>query len=105
MLLDKNVKNAIFHWYSGSISVLQNIIELGYYFSINSAMVHSENGKKIISKIPKKLILTETDFPYIENSSVNKVHNYLSKLWGMFEFEVEHIISSNFKKLITQLCS
>jgi TatD DNase family protein len=104
MLLNNNITNAIFHWYSGSLSILQNIIELGYYFSINSAMVNSENGKKIIPKIPKELILTETDFPYIENSSINIVHNYLSELWRMSEFEVEYIISSNFKKLITQLC-
>jgi TatD DNase family protein len=103
LLLDKNVKNAIFHWYSGSISVLQNIVNSGYYFSINSAMVNSENGKKIISKIPKSLVLTETDFPYIENSSINKVHYYLSEVWNLPEFEVEHIISSNFKKLITGL--
>ena len=100
MLLDKNIKNAIFHWYSGSISVLQNIIESGYYFSINSAMVNFENGKKIISKIPKELILTETDFPYIENSSINIVHNYLSEVWSISKLEVEQIIDSNFRQIL-----
>jgi TatD DNase family protein len=103
MLLDKNIKSAIFHWYSGSLSTLHDIINAGFYFSINSAMIQSNNGKKIIAEIPKEMILTETDFPYIENSNITNVHCYLSKLWNVAEFEVEHIIDSNFKKLINQL--
>ncbi|GHU54743.1 hydrolase [Bacteroidia bacterium] len=103
MLLDKNIQNAIFHWYSGSLTNLQAIVDAGYYFSINSAMIHSDNGKKIISEIPKELILTETDFPYIANSSIKNTHNYLSELWGISELEAEQIIGSNFNKLIKQL--
>lgn len=99
MLLDKRIENAIFHWYSGSISVLETIVKSGYSFSINAAMTQSENGKKIISKIPKELLLTETDSPYIENSNINVVHNYLSKVWNVSELDVEQIISSNFKKI------
>ncbi|MDR0606108.1 MAG: TatD family hydrolase [Bacteroidales bacterium] len=105
MLLDKNIQNAIFHWYSGSLSTLRNIINNGFFFSINSAMIQSDNGKKIISEIPKGLILTETDFPFIENSNIINIHNYLSQLWSMSLSDVEHIIDSNFKKLISQLNS
>jgi TatD DNase family protein len=101
MLLDYKIENAIFHWYSGSISVLESIVKSGYYFSINSAMTQSENGKKIISKIPKDLILTETDSPYIENSNIKIVHTYLSNIWNVSEIEVEKKIASNFKKIIS----
>jgi TatD DNase family protein len=100
MLLDKNIQNAIFHWYSGSMSVLQNIIESGYYISINSAMLQSDNGKKIISKIPCESVLTETDFPYIKNSNITNIHNYLSGLWGISNLEVEQIINSNLKRIL-----
>jgi TatD DNase family protein len=103
MLLDKNIKNAIFHWYSGSITTLQAIVDAGYYFSINSAMIQSDNGKKVIDKIPKELLLTETDFPYIENSSIKSIHNYLSELWGISELAIEQTVKSNFKRLIEQL--
>jgi TatD DNase family protein len=101
MLLANKTENAIFHWYSGSISVLESISEYGYYFSINSAMTLSENGRKIISKIPKDLILTETDSPYIENSNIKVVHTYLSNIWNLSEVEVEQKIASNFKKIVT----
>jgi TatD DNase family protein len=100
ILLDKNIQNAIFHWYSGSISVLQNIVEADYYLSVNSAMIQSDNGKKIISKIPQELLLTETDFPYIQNSNITDVHNYLSELWSISKLEVKQIIDSNFKKIL-----
>ncbi len=101
MLLANKIENAIFHWYSGSISVLESIAKSGYYFSINSAMTLSENGRKIISKIPKDLILTETDSPYIENSNIKIVHTYLSNVWNVSEVEVDQKIASNFKKIVS----
>lgn len=103
MLLRKNIKNAIFHWYSGSQSTLQSIVEEGYYFSVNSAMVNSENGRKIIDSIPIELILTETDFPFIPNSNTLTVHNYLSSLWNISVIEVDTIINSNFNRLLHQI--
>jgi TatD DNase family protein len=55
----------ILHWFSGPIKELKRAIEYGYYFSINSSMVNSENGKKIIARIPKERILTESDGPFV----------------------------------------
>lgn len=103
MLIDKKIDNAIFHWYSGSISVLRNITKQGYYFSINSAIIKSINGRKIISEIPKELILTETDDPFIENSNINLVIKYLSGLWKMPVNEVEYLIDSNFRALLKKI--
>jgi TatD DNase family protein len=103
MLVEKGIKNAIFHWYSGSLNVLKNIVNAGYYFSINSAMTQSNNGKKIIENIPKELILTETDFPFVENSNIEKVHSYLSILWNLSVDEVEQVVSNNFFGLIRKM--
>ena len=100
ILIEKEIKNAIFHWYSGSLSVLRNIVNSGFFFSINSAMIQSDSGKRIITELPKDLILTETDFPYIEDSCILNIHSYLSELWGISIIEVENIISLNFKGLI-----
>lgn len=103
MLIENNIENAIFHWYSGSLATLNKIIDSGFYFSINSAMVHSTNGQKIISAIPPKFILTETDFPFIENSNISIVHEMLAHLWNTSVLEVEQIINSNFKTLIGKI--
>lgn len=103
MLTGKGIENAIFHWYSGSLSVLRNVANSGFFFSINSAMIQSDNGKKIIAEIPKELILTETDFPYIDNSNIADVHMYLSNLWNISIENLEQIIDSNLNRIIQRI--
>jgi TatD DNase family protein len=103
MLTEKGIENAIFHWYSGSIKTLNDIANSGFFFSVNSAMIQSANGKKIITEIPRELILTETDYPYIDNSNIADVHTYLSNLWNVSTENVEQIITSNLKRIIQQI--
>lgn len=103
MLLAKEIENAIFHWYSGTITTLKRIVESGYYFSVNSAMIKSENGKKIIANLPKELVLTETDYPYLSNGNIMSVHSYLSILWNISENSVENKIGENFNRLIKNI--
>ena len=103
MLIEKGIENAIFHWYSGSLNVLRNIANSGFFFSINSAMIQSDNGRKIIAEIPKELILTETDFPYIENDDITSIYVWLSKLWNTTTKDVELTIDANFQRLIRRI--
>ena len=103
MLIEKGIENAIFHWYSGSLNVLRNIANSGFFFSINSAMIQSDNGRKIIAEIPKELILTETDFPYIENDDITSIYVWLSKLWDTTTKDVELTIDANFQRLIRRI--
>jgi len=103
MLIDNDINNAIFHWYSGSVSTLHKIISAGFFFSINSAMIQSDNGKKIIAEIPRELILTETDFPFIENGNMIRIYQYFAQLWGTSVSEVEQIIDSNFRQILQSI--
>lgn len=103
MLNERRIENAIFHWYSGTLSTLSKIVSSGFSFSINSAMIQSENGKKIISEIPKELILTETDFPFLSNNNISDVHIFLSKIWNVTEAESENIIADNFDRLLKKI--
>lgn len=103
MLIGNKIDNAIFHWYSGSLSILRKIVTSHYFISINSAMIQSEHGKKIISEIPKELALTETDFPFIRQSNISLVIGYLSSLWGMSIIEVEKMIDGNLKRLLKKI--
>lgn len=105
-----HIKSAIFHWYSGPLALIDEIVANGYYFSINPAMTKSQNGQKIINRIPKSNLLTETDGPFVDiNGSqatpydVRIVIEYLSKQLNIPFVEVETLISDNFKKLISSL--
>ena len=70
LLIKNNTQSAIFHWYSGGLNLIDAIAEAGYFFSINPAMIRSLSGRNIISKIPKRLILPETDGPFISNKNL-----------------------------------
>lgn len=95
LLQEYGIKNAIFHWYSGPLSLIEEIINAGYYFSINETMTTSISGKKIISKIPPNRILTETDAPFNKHSNIlNAISNI-----GL----TEDLIYSNFFKLINAI--
>lgn len=39
------VENAIFHWYTGAKELIPQILDEGYYFSVNPAMLKSNKGK------------------------------------------------------------
>lgn len=102
LLLDKyNIKNVIFHWYSGSLEMLKILIDRNFFFSVNSAMIESKKGQSIIQNIPKNLMLTETDFPFIDQSSIESIYKYLSAIWELSEEGVENHVDQNLKILLT----
>jgi TatD DNase family protein len=110
LLLEYNIKSAIFHWYSGPISLIGKIAEAGYLFSVNSAMLNSESGRKIISKIPTNRLLTETDGPFTEvNGRVAKptdipfILNGIAKIKNLPSNEINQIVEKNFKHLLESL--
>lgn len=70
LLREYDIKNVIFHWYSGPLGLINEIEAAGYYFSINEAMTCSQNGCAIIEKISRNRILTETDAPYNEKNDI-----------------------------------
>ena len=77
-LCEFEIKNVIFHWYSGPVDLIPSIIERGFYFSINESMCRSKNGQSIIGKIPREKILTETDAPYNNRTNIRMVLNQLN---------------------------
>lgn len=90
-----NISTPIFHWYSGPLNLIPQIIDIGGYFSINEAMTLSEKGRKIISKIPLDRLLTESDAPY------NQKGNIISALKNL---HIDNsIIYSNFQTLLNTI--
>ena len=95
LLREYEIENVIFHWYSGPLSLIEDIVKEGYYFSINESMTLSASGKKIIERIPYDRILTESDAPF------NRRNNIMSALRniGMDELQIER----NFNQLMIRI--
>lgn len=110
LLKKYKIKNAIFHWYSGELNLIDEIVQEGYYFSINPVMTKSLLGKKRISKIPRNLILTETDGPFTDENNlplkpgqVQTVISFLSNEWRATEQDVKSLVCSNFNYLLARI--
>lgn len=95
MLCEFEIKNVIFHWYSGPVDLIPAIIERGFYFSINESMCRSKNGQSIIGKISREKILTETDAPYNKRTNIRMVLNQLN----MSEVDIFY----NFNRLLNDI--
>lgn len=100
----------VFHWYSGSVSVLEKAVEKGHYFSINTAMIESPNGQKIINRIPPERILTESDGPFVkyksrivEPTDVSIVERFLAEAGSVSASQVRNKIRENFMKIISPI--
>lgn len=92
LLCEYDIKNVIFHWYSGSVELIPSILKQGCYFSINEAMCRSKNGRAILESIPKDRLLTETDAPYNERTDIREVLNQLNV--------TEQDVYNNFNRLL-----
>jgi TatD DNase family protein len=110
MLKEAEVGPVVFHWYSGSLSVLNKILADGHYLSINPAMVESPNGQKIIASIPRERVLTESDGPFVKVSGrtvvpmdVAIVEKYLGSLWDCDIAKARSQIKQNFKGILQTL--
>lgn len=110
LLKDYKIQNAIFHWYSGGLNLIDEIVDSGYFLSVNPAMIRSESGKKIIQRIPKEFMLTESDGPFIQINKqsakpkdIEKVLTHLSTIYNCGVSDVNILVTSNFKKLLSQI--
>ena len=59
------VNKAVFHWYTGTSSVLRDIIDNGYYISVTPAVEYHEEHRRAVKETPLDQLLLETDSPVI----------------------------------------
>ncbi len=57
------VRRVLFHWYSGSIKFLKEIVGNGYRISVGPSLLYSRRIQEIVKDTPIEHILTETDGP------------------------------------------
>lgn len=98
---------AILHWYSGPLSVAEQAVENGLYFSINSAMTRSKRFKELLAIIPPNLVMTETDGPFVQvgsrNAQPGEVSTVVQALAGHWDSSVEAAAATlfnNFRGLL-----
>ena len=72
-VVDAGMKEVVFHYYSGNITLAKKIIEKNYMISIPTTLERSGNLRDIARKVPLSYLLTETDAPF-SSPSPNQVN-------------------------------
>ncbi len=98
----------ILHWFSGSVKECDQAIGSGFYFSVNAAMLKSAAGRKLIGRIPRARILTETDGPFVKDgpngatpASVPGTVTALAELLGMSADAARDTVYRNFREILS----
>jgi len=65
LVVEAGIEVAIFHWYSGPLSVLEEILETGHYISATPAATYQERHRRALKITPIERILLESDAPVV----------------------------------------
>lgn len=63
VVAEARLDKAVFHWYTGTSSVLRDIVNRGYYISVTPAVEYHEEHRRAVKEIPLARMLLETDSP------------------------------------------
>jgi TatD DNase family protein len=98
--------HGILHWYTGPLSLVDQALATGLYFSINPAMARSAHGRRLIAAIPADRVLTETDGPYTRMGSrpsqpadIPALVAQVAGIWKTPQAEVRQQIWNNMAEL------
>ncbi len=68
--------DAIFHCFSGTRELAQDIVSQGFYISISTMILFSKNIRKIARDLPLDKLLLETDSPFLSPNKEQDPRNY-----------------------------
>ncbi len=60
---ESRIKRAVFHWYTGPINVLREILAEGYLASATPALSYHEEHRRAVKETPLEKLVLETDSP------------------------------------------
>ncbi len=104
------IKAAVFHWFSGSVEVLEDVLAEGHFVSVNPAMLSSASGKRVIEHSPRERILVESDGPFTKvhdqvcsPPSVALVYQNLAARWSVSNETAVACIKANFENILANV--
>ncbi|MEM2383534.1 MAG: TatD family hydrolase [Desulfurococcaceae archaeon] len=105
LVLKYDVDKAFFHWYTGPLRLLEEIVDKGFFIGANPAWRVQSKHRSIIDSAPLENIITESDAPYNYKGMSMSIHlvretvDYIASSRGVSFSSVESLIYNNYKKL------
>ena len=97
MLKEAGIARAVFHWYSGELAVLEEILAAGYLISATPALAYSPPHQAALEAAPLNRILLETDAPVEYQGQVSEPAHLLitaRELSRVKRMEISQIIET-----------
>lgn len=98
---------AVLHWYSGAIKHLETAQVNGCYFSVNSSMLASKNGRQLVARMHRSRVLTESDGPFAKvacrgarPSDITLTSHELGVLWRIDADAARSQVMSNWARAL-----
>jgi TatD DNase family protein len=104
MAVAAGVKKAVFHWYSGPMDILDNILASGFFVSATPALAYSPHHQAAMARAPLDRILIETDAPVqygdraSEPADLNETLFHLSRIKKIPEDKLAGMVTKNAKR-------
>jgi TatD DNase family protein len=109
-VVEAGLEKAVFHWYTGTSSVLREIIGRGYYISVTPAVAYHEEHRRAVKEAPLERMLLETDAPVVYArgreeeftagpADVVRSLKGAARLKGIGEAELAEITTENARRL------
>jgi len=97
MLAAAGVAKADFHWYTGPLDVLKDILDKGFFVSVSPALEYSPEAKAVAAYAPLGRILVETDTPVRGWTPVDvwRTEKKLAAIKGLAEEDVLAAVNTN----------
>ncbi len=106
---DMKIRRAVFHWYSGPLDVLKDILQEGYYISASPSVAYSPEARQALTVAPVEQTLIETDSPVYyrhcdggfqaEPKDVFRTLKYYATLKQHEETELASVLNHNARKM------
>jgi len=106
VLKKSSVRVVIFHWYTGPLDLIKEVIDEGFYIGINVAAKFQKKHAEVIKVVPIERLVTESDGPYryrgvtLKPSLLPELVSFIASTKGLSEHDVRIAIWSNFSKIL-----
>lgn len=77
----------VFHWYSGPLDILKELLDSGYYISATIAAEYSKIHRAALTYAPLERILIETDSPVVYRGSPSEPADLVRTLKALSELK------------------
>lgn len=106
ILYRNDISLAIIHWYTGPLELVKEIVDRGYYITVNQAITIQQKYRDVIKIAPLDIILVESDAPYryrglvFHPKEILSIYKYIAELKGVSVDEVrKNIMKNNYRFL------